>query len=85
MARGLAVNWKTCNRREAGMVFAHMNDESAEAKNIISSLSTVAKTVSGCVKLKVEPRSFLIVFCSPFPDRSISITRSPLGLSYPII
>ena len=46
MSRGLAVNWKTCNRREAGMVFAHMNDESDATKNIIASLSSVAKTVS---------------------------------------
>ncbi|GAX23736.1 cohesin complex subunit SA-1/2 [Fistulifera solaris] len=45
MARGLAVNWKTCNRREAGMVFAHLNDENNETKSIISSLSSVAKTI----------------------------------------
>ena len=45
LARGLALNWKTCNRREAGAALGHIIGSGEQAKDVVDKLSKIFKKV----------------------------------------
>lgn len=46
LARGLSANWKSGNRREAGVALSHITNSGHESAALVSGMSRVLKKVS---------------------------------------
>ena len=68
LVRSVAPNWKYANRREAGVVLAHVTGSGTETGKIVSAFSRVLKKVSRARNVNryrhVEFLTFLVPFCA---------------------
>lgn len=56
LARGIAGNWKDCNRKEAGILLSHIHGSGKEAHNLVQSFSRV------CKKVRLRRYMFVLIF-----------------------
>jgi hypothetical protein len=84
VARGVAGNWKDCNRKEAGVLLSHVYGSGKEAHNLVQSFSRVSKKVRLCCLPPLYLDSSHYCCCAiRFADSSSPATRSPYVVSPP--